>query len=1369
MTAETATPLRDLPTPVASRWQPLRLGLVDLFYYDDEQFWFHDGRLLLRGNNGTGKSKVLALTLPFLLDGSLSPRRVEPDADPKKRMDWNLLLGGAHPNSERTGYTWLEFGRVDDDGTERYLTLACGLKAAAGRGIVKHWFLVTRRRIGDLRLIDATGTVLSMERLRDVVEPDRSGVVYTSAEQYRRAVDEALFELGEERYAALVDLLVHLRQPQLSKRPDERALSNALTEALAPLDQAIVSDVAESFRSLDEDRRGLEETRDTLLSAETFLRHYVGYARVATRRTTRHVREANSAYEWAGRNLNETQAELATLESEIAALDRREEAVERRGHELRARDVALREGPAAREARELQRAEDEAAAAERRAGDSDSEARAAAERAEEARWEATDRTGALDHERRRADEARTVAATAAAPAGLAADHESLVADAAAAERALERRRGQLALVRRLADDASALDAKAGALRSRLDDAEAEQARRAAEATECEDAVEAGARDYRDSVAAYVGGLMELRLLDADALPAASAGWARTMTGEGPLEAAVRACVSERLDEIARRRATAEQAMATVADERQHALARRAELESGQDPEPGPWPGRDSTVRAGTTGAPLWRVTDFAGSLPAPQRAAVEAALEASGLLDAWIRPDGSVTDVVAGDVVLGADGAPARSSLADVLVAAPDDDSLPPGIVVQVLARIGFGEQSGAAVWIGADGAWGAGPVRGSAAKEAAEYVGAGARQTTRRRLVAELSARIETLDREIATATAHIAEADVERGRVHADEAAQPSVEDLVRRHERASRAVQELNRAREAVAGIRNDWEWAAGEARQVHDELEETARTLRTPTTHDELQAATDAVTEYAHALATARLRGEHQRDAAEQADRASSRAQAAQDEASAAAERAHRETMAAAASRARADELHATVGASVAELQSQLAGVAASLEGLSAERSALAEQRSVAEGRRGALGEKLQHLTEHRDETSAERDGAVARLRDLTATGLVRVALPDLATPDPAAPAEWTITAALAAARAAEAELEGTDDSDESWQRVRQRVSNAQTELQSAMSRHGHEAHAQMYDEVILARVRYRGEDLDIDLLAARLAADVAQREQLLSAREREIIENYLVNDVAGHLSELMARAEAQIAEMNLELAQRRTSTGMQLRVLWKERADGPAGLKEARALMVRSDLSWSGTDRQAIGDFLQARIREEREVDPAASWLEHLGRALDYRQWHTFVVERRQHDVWRPASGPASGGERALAASIPLFAAASSHYNSAGPHAPRLILLDEAFAGVDDDSRAKSLGLLATFDLDVVMTSEREWGCYPEVPGLAIAQLSRREGIDAVGVTRWRWDGRRRERDVEPADAARAGVGAVVGGEGGLARSLFEAG
>jgi hypothetical protein len=46
-------------------------------------------------------------------------------------------------------------------------------------------------------------------------------------------------------------------------------------------------------------------------------------------------------------------------------------------------------------------------------------------------------------------------------------------------------------------------------------------------------------------------------------------------------------------------------------------------------------------------------------------------------------------------------------------------------------------------------------------------------------------------------------------------------------------------------------------------------------------------------------------------------------------------------------------------------------------------------------------------------------------------------------------------------------------------------------------------------------------------------------------------------------------------------------------------------------------------------------------------------------------------------------------------------------------------------------------MDVVMTSEREWGCYPQVPGLGICQLARHDGIDAVLVTPWLWDGRER--------------------------------
>jgi hypothetical protein len=86
-----------LPLPERERWQPLRLGLVELYHYDSEEFWFRDGHLLLRGNNGTGKSKVLSLTLPFLLDAQVKPSRIEPDADAGKKMSWNLLHGHVSP------------------------------------------------------------------------------------------------------------------------------------------------------------------------------------------------------------------------------------------------------------------------------------------------------------------------------------------------------------------------------------------------------------------------------------------------------------------------------------------------------------------------------------------------------------------------------------------------------------------------------------------------------------------------------------------------------------------------------------------------------------------------------------------------------------------------------------------------------------------------------------------------------------------------------------------------------------------------------------------------------------------------------------------------------------------------------------------------------------------------------------------------------------------------------------------------------------------------------------------------------------------------------------------------------------------------
>ena len=378
------------------------------------------------------------------------------------------------------------------------------------------------------------------------------------------------------------------------------------------------------------------------------------------------------------------------------------------------------------------------------------------------------------------------------------------------------------------------------------------------------------------------------------------------------------------------------------------------------------------------------------------------------------------------------------------------------------------------------------------------------------------------------------------------------------------------------------------------------------------------------------------------------------------------------------------------------------------------------RGKAEGTRDTLRTEI-------EEATRVREAAVAEFQSFAATGVLRIALPDLEVPDPAEP--WPPTPTVILARAVNAALEDTDDADGPWERAQRRVTEEHKLLADAMARHGHSAGMTLPDGIIVVDVVFQGRSHDIPRLAEALREEAEQRARLLSAREREILENHLLNEVAGTLHELITAAETEVRGMNDELESRPTSTGMKLRLVWQQAREAPDGLDRVRHKLRQTVDAWSTDARATVGSFLQQRIATEHASNPAAGWAEALTVALDYRRWHEFVIQRYQDGQWRPATGPASGGERALAASVPLFAAASAHYKSASnPNAPRLIALDEAFAGVDDDSRAKCLGLLATFDMDVVMTSEREWGCYLQVPGLGICQLARHDGIDAVLVT-----------------------------------------
>lgn len=76
------------------RFRPTRCGIINLWDYRDEEFVFADGRMVLRGPNGSGKTKALEVLFPFVFDGRIEPRRLNPFAGEERTMKSNLLYRG---------------------------------------------------------------------------------------------------------------------------------------------------------------------------------------------------------------------------------------------------------------------------------------------------------------------------------------------------------------------------------------------------------------------------------------------------------------------------------------------------------------------------------------------------------------------------------------------------------------------------------------------------------------------------------------------------------------------------------------------------------------------------------------------------------------------------------------------------------------------------------------------------------------------------------------------------------------------------------------------------------------------------------------------------------------------------------------------------------------------------------------------------------------------------------------------------------------------------------------------------------------------------------------------------------------------------
>ncbi|MET8761004.1 TIGR02680 family protein [Lentzea sp. NPDC004782] len=1336
-----------------SRWRLHRGGVVNIWQYTEQTFDFSGGRAIFQGTNGSGKSRTLELLLPLCLDGDLRQLGSKGfDTVSIRRLMLDDYDGG--PN--RIGYAWVELIReaADHSGNE-YLTCGLGVKASkTSQAITDSWRFVTPMRVGtELQLAGPERVPHGPAQLRDLIGAD----CMFEEPAFRAKIADAVYGVPAARYGDLLHLQRTLRNPDVGLKVLEGQLEQILSDALPPLDQAMVEQLATSFDDLESIRENIVRLSSADSALGTFLKTYSDYAFGGLRSAAERLESAERSVAKLQREQSKLTQELDVTRMERAASEQALVDMETGEQQAEETIAALKELPAFRDLQDLktrenlvaekrssavaaletahrQRAQEDAAVDNvlrllRRLAEDLSAADALSDPLREnlrlagmdpdlapdvpqvppaeatvttdsVRAKPDPEAGPLPIERR----VPPAAATEDVLAALASvtDQTSVIAS-------LARQRGALALS--LHEQALALDAQqreVESLRQKARDAQLgateSTALRNQELQELAEVVQT----WLEQVEAWTtsGPLLDERPADALVLPQtpdpaaakALSGTAREWVG--PLVQAAR----DAAHAFTQQRAELRARLDTLDEE-------LVGLRSGKErvPVPGQY---TSASRDTAVGAPFYRLVDFAPSLNEDERAGLEAALQASGLLDAWVTAQGSDLD----DVLAVPREAVNGRSLAEFLVPAVEGSPVPESFVADLLRAVSLDDMT-------TSGDWRTGVLTGRWTKPEAEFIGAGAREAARGRRIAALEEELAELRTQLGTAEDELARAHEHVATWEAHVAAFPGDSELIAKHSRVQAAEESAARAQQRTFELRDALENANARLEAARSELTRQAGDAGLPSDTEALRQAQAAA-------------GEAQRTADLLGDAVRRRCQGTISDLTDASHRYHEAVADRQTAEADADarcvdyaaqagtlaELTDAVGGEAKEISEQLTQLEKSRKKMREDLKGVRE--SITTAREQAA--KLEALLETNSNAVEEASEGLERARaNFTATvrapGLIAAAFPN----HDGAADEASVRALISEHGDRRGGTEAT---------VIAKLQALQTSLAGS-----HDIAAEQHAGLLTVTVTGEEGAKPVAVAARQVTTKLAEQRGFLDEQYQGIFADYLIRDLAEWLRGQITVAENLTKRMNEVLGQARSSQGVHVKLAWKSSSALDDSTRQALAL-VRLPFGERTPEQDAtLRRVFTERIENERDTH-SGGYAEILSRALDYRTWHQFTVtvadtgpdgnprERRLRQL--------SSGETRLISYVTLFAAAASFYDAVSDEFDplRLVLLDEAFERLDDPTIARMLGLLVDLDMDWVITWPSGWGVSDKIPRMHIYDVLRPKNGRGVACTQTTWDG-----------------------------------
>ena len=1345
---------------MSERWKMNRIGFVNFWLYDEEDFEFEDGKLLLRGQNGSGKSITTQSFIPFVLDGDRTPSRLDPFGSSDRRMEYYFL--GEEGKEESTGYLFLEFWKEDSG---EYRTIGIGQKAKRGKPMDFWGFVILDgRRVGyDLWLYKEVGSNKIPRDKREMkAELGEDNFFTDSPSEYKKHVNQYIFGFRkEEQYEQFIKLLVKVRAPKLSKEFKPTKVYDILNDSLQTLTDEELRPMVDAMEKMDEIQDSLEMLNRAFDDVKIIRNEYTRYNQYML---------AKKAQGYLGKKqeVEKEQAILADQEQrQSEALEEQNRAVqdtERLTAEKKLKETernALLDPEledADRKLEKLKAEHQEAVDGEQRWEKKIEDGRERIREEEivlkklEEQLEL--RRDTLKEKRENLEEQQEI---------LQWEHHEKAKEKIGLEEYEERDeiaehlqiwKNQLTTGRTALSQYELISGQYEEAASRLEET---KKKKAAE----EQRLEMAEEQVADRIDAWITEVFHRAETSEEWHPE------REVLLQAEQKARRYDTVADGVEIQGDFRADYERQRQQLTDAKNEKQYQR-EIQEGilkdvreqlkkvqeqQELEPE----RDETVeksrvslaQAGITAIPFYRTVEFAKDLEESACARLEAQMQMTGMLDALVVTPEDFVKIKADhpeflDAVLQTDG-PGNSHFSGLTVS----DDLPQELrtpVLEILSKIYEEEGKTQGICFGADGSFRQGILAGKADKQAAEYVGYLARKRRKEQKIRELQEQIESISRTIEEWNTGIAQLQGRMDRLQVEYQEIPDFSEI----QIALSEKRELERILETLENEylkQQDQEHRLSEQKnRQYQEVLKACKMLPYSRTVAAYEEACGAAEEYGRIWQSARQELLHiQTEQIGCLDRKERIEQYRENLEEAYTEKRTYST------RAKASEIQ------IRQLEEylrspELLEKANRLKRLKEELSQIDKELEDLKLLGATLKERLQTLQKELPEQKEKLQQYI--IEETTLRNYFEEEL------DLKLILNREGRTVYECAREAVKILRESDKNREPGELL-QALHTVYLKHNGSLASYGTSMEECFGDtgdiDAVRKRVRiistWNGKKVYLEEFYNILKTAIEETELLIQKKDRELFEDILSQTISQQLTDRIAESRKWAKDMSKLMQEIDTSMGLRFSLEWKPcKADNEKELDTAdlEQILLRDRELLTLDDIEKVAGHFRSKIRAEKakleETGTIINYMELVRDALDYRKWFEFqMFFRRGEETKKPLTNAAfnrfSGGEKAMAMYVPLFGAVNAQYKKAdNKDHPRIIALDEAFAGVDDKNIKSMFELVHKLDFDYIMNSQALWGCFETVKGLRIAELHRPENSQVVSVIRYTWNGHERILD-----------------------------